>query len=182
LKIKRIERPSSAKNTGGETVLERLSDREGSLENASEARELLATMEGGLHAAELGPEANAASILRKDGPKVAAEHRPLATSFSTPDGLDPHQGILRFLTDFQKFSFEADLDHLMFADDLARRRHPLSRQELEKWWTAHRGGRVRDVNKPIELLILFSTYDGARRRIRRSAGTKRLRGRRRPGR
>ncbi len=150
-------------------------------EIASEARELLATIEGARLRAELDPRLNAASYVREQWHKVAPKYRPRTTSFSTRDAWDPDRSFKRWLTDLQNFVFKSDLDHVVWAaHDLARRRDPLSREELEAWWTAHRGGEGRDGNKPTELFILFSTYDGARRLRRSARGAKARRRHRRP--
>lgn len=133
-------------------------------EIASEVLELLTTIEGARLRAELDPRVNAASYVRERWHEVAPEYRPRTTSFSTRDAWDPDWDIKRWLTDLQNFTFKSDLDHVVWAAlHLARRRDALNREELETWWTSHRGGKGRDGNKQAELFLPFSTYDRARR-------------------
>jgi hypothetical protein len=135
-----------------------------SFESASEARKLLDTIEGELRRAELDPRPNAASYVREQRHKVAPDYRPRATALSTRDAWDPERDIKKFLTDIQNSMFRSDLDHVVWAaHDLARRRDPLSRKELEAWWISHRGGTCPDGDKPMELFLLFSSSDRARR-------------------
>jgi len=117
--------------------------------------------------------------VREQWHKVAPEYRPRTPPCSTRDAWDPDRGIKMWLTDLQNFMFKSDLDHVVWgAHDLARRRDPLSREELEAWWIAHRGGTGSDGDKPTELLLLFSTYDRARRMRRSARGANGSRGNR----
>jgi hypothetical protein len=114
---------------------------------------------------------DAGGYLRQDPRSVAREQR----NREAPFGIQYFRDLMRDLHDHM---FESGLGQLLLATYyLASRREPFTREELEKWWTARRGGMGRD---PMELSLVFSTYDRARR-IRRSAGAARgPRGHRRP--
>lgn len=177
--MKRKESLLSAKNAEGETGLEPLSGREGSVENANEAPKPPNVFSEALQAelASLGPD-DGARLKRHPRRVVREQQNRRIPSFMRRYLREP----MLLLRDTCDYMFESGFAQILIeAYSLASRKDPFTREELEKWFAAHRGERGREVYKPIELSLFFSTYDRARRMRRSPRGANGSRGNRRPG-